>query len=97
MTDAYEIIISQSESQTETDAVSQSKQMVTQTAEKSEVAIDIFDTAVYGGDGNQDYGIGVNLAISNDVTNETIDAFLELLEQEQPVETIEEIHYERAE
>lgn len=50
---------------------------------------DIFDVNVYGG-GTENFGIGLCFAAERDA-----DALLEALEENEYVETVERIHYER--
>lgn len=95
MTDAFEVIISQSGEQSESTAIANAtNKLITIATELNISESDIFEVNVYDGDGGLDYGVGLCVAFS-DMSEVTKESFLISLDNEETVESVEEVHYEQ--
>lgn len=94
MTSAFEVIITQNGGQTEETAIANAtNQLSTLATELNISESDVFDVNVYDGEDGRDYGIGLCIAFP-DLTDVTEESLLISLDNEENVESVEEVHYE---
>lgn len=93
MSNSFEVIITQQGLQTEQAAIANATRTLTQLLTEINTEIkDIFNVETYDGDGQQeDFGIALHFVLEPDHDENEV---LKHLYNSEPVETVEEVHYE---
>ena len=96
--EAYEIIVSQDGEQSDETAVANASKYLSFVDRTDTFGYtgDVFDVNIYGGEGGQDYGIGLCVAVMLDGWSDSDkdEQFEQELERLSRVETFEQVHYE---